>query len=618
MAIVAAIQNGLWSSSTTWPGGVLPTTADDVFANSRTVYINQDINVLSLNTTASGVGGSASGLFYNTGSVSITALRILPGTTSVLTLTGNNNIFIRSNLISGSYTTTNAWGVIIPGASLAPNVSVSSYISGGTFAGVTGGIRQEAGTLSVSGVIVGGSSNAVSPGIYIINVGDYPVNFTGYGRVEGGDLVVGSAGINIAYTGQEFSNRNSSFTFYGTVSGSPRRSNVNNGVSAAIRCATTIPVNIYGDVIGGSGGTGVGGLATGQSAIIMEGTNLINVFGNVFSGIAGLSAGNTATITPGGGNTKTLLNIVGNIVNTNSLNNAICLNFRSTGTVNITGNIISNTGNLNSERVVLLGGSTIMTVYGNVSGGRGTGINMIDTAPVLNIYGDVYGGNTTTTDTPGISIGGSTRGKINVYGTVTPGLSTRCHGIYYGGNNDNFTVFARELKGSNFGDPALNTNQIARNFAVGAGVNVSVLANHPNVICEKLTFGRFGSPPIETGVTFLDTSKPTITMPITSTSTQTKTLVSPNINDTMPLVSSVRQGIAYGGSLIGTCSMPEPQQVEIGIPVNNTVGVAALRPSNIWNTSTTTLTSLSTTIGYRLNNAATSETVGQLVAAFSA
>ena len=84
MAAIGAVQNGLWSSSTTWPGGVFPTSADDVFANTRTVYIDQNINVLSLNTTASGVGGSAGGLFYNTVSISITAGTILPGTTNCL------------------------------------------------------------------------------------------------------------------------------------------------------------------------------------------------------------------------------------------------------------------------------------------------------------------------------------------------------------------------------------------------------------------------------------------------------------------------------------------------------------------------------------------------------
>jgi len=614
MAIINAANNGNWSSSSTWPGGVFPTVSDDVFANNRTVYIDQDINVNSLNTVA-GTGGVAGGLFYNTGSISITAGTILPGTTNCLTLTGVDNIYILSNKISGSYSTTNTWGVIIPGSLTPPNVTVSGYVSGGSFAGTTGGIRQEAGTLSISGTIVGGSANSTCPGIYIISVGNFPVIFTGYGTVEGGNIIQGGAGINIVYAGQEYSNTNSSFTFYGTVSGSPRRSNSNNQTSASIRCATTIPINIYGDVIGGSGGLAAG-LSIGQSALYLEGSTTVNVYGNIYSGIVGLSGTAFAAVYARGVSTN--LNIVGDLINQETLNNSSCLDYRSqTGTVNITGNIVSSTGNINTGNVMIIGNSCIGTIYGNVSASRGVGITFTENA-LLSIYGDVYGGNNTVINSPGIAISTSSKGLINVYGTVTPGTSSFCHGISYGSACANCTVFAKELKGSNnWGRPGFVTTQIARNFAVGSAQNVSVFSGI-NIICEKLTFGPYGSPPVEVGVSFIDTAKPTLTMPITSTSAQTKTLVDPNVNDIMPPVSSVRLGTVYSGSLIGTCNIPDSQEVEFGVPVDNTVGIAALRPTNIWNTSSTTLTSLSTTIGYRLNNAATSETVGQLVAAFGA
>ena len=492
MAAIGAVQNGLWSSSTTWPGGVFPTSADDVFANTRTVYIDQNINVLSLNTTASGVGGSAGGLFYYTGSISITAGTILPGTTNCLTLTGNNNIFIQSNKISGSYSTTNTWGVIIPGSLTPPNVSVSGFISGGTFAGTTGGIRQEAGVLSVSGTIVGGSANSTCPGIYILHVGNYPVNFTGYGLVVGGDIIQGGAGINVAYAGQEYSNNNSSFTFYGTVSGSPRRSNSNNQTSAGIRCATTIPMNIYGDIIGGSGGLAAG-LSIGQSALYLEGSTRVNVYGNIYSGIAGLSGTAFPAIYARGVNTE--LNIVGDLICTETLNDSGCLDYRSqTGTVNITGNVVASTGSINNGTAMTFGNACIGTIYGNVSASRGIGLAFTENG-ILSIYGDVYAGSTTTINRAGISISSGSRGLINVYGTVTPGTSSFCHGISYGNACANCTVFAKELKGNNWGQPGFTTTQIARNFAVGAAQNVTVFSGI-NIICEKLTFGPYGSPPV--------------------------------------------------------------------------------------------------------------------------
>jgi hypothetical protein len=620
MAVIGAIANGLWSSSSTWPGGVFPTAVDDVFANSRTVYIDQNINVLSLNTTASGAGGAASGLFYNTGSVNITTNRILPGTTSVLTLTGDNNIYIKSNLISGSQTTANAWGVIIPGSLTPPNVSISAYVSGagGTSTSSSGGIRQEAGTLSVSGVIVGGATAGTSPGILIISVGNYPVTFTGYGRVEGPYVngiatTSNTAGINVAYVSQEGS-ENSSVTFYGTVSGGSGRSTSNNQVPTAIRTTSTIPVYIYGDVIGGSGGP-VAGNSTGQCAIVTDGTPTVFISGNVYSGIDGLSGTpNFDAITIGGSNAK--IDIVGDLINRETLNTSGCLNMGSTtGTVNITGNIIASTGTINTARVMVITNTCSGTIYGNVSASRGAGITFGGSAS-LDIYGDVYGGNAPSPGAAGIAIQSSARGKLNVYGTVTPGPSSFCHGISYG-NNTITTVYGKKLRGNNWGigtAPAL----ISQNYAVGPAQNVQSMPMF-NVVCEELEFGRFGAPPVLLNVGFLDKTTNTVTLPVTSTTTETKTLIDPDLNEVMPPVSSVRLGTSYSaGNLVGTCAIPSIEEVEFGVPVDGSVGIAALTPQSVWSTSTAALTSLSATIGYRLNNAATVESVGQQVAAFGA
>jgi hypothetical protein len=619
MAIINAANNGNWSNSNTWPSGIFPTSNDDVYANTRTVYIDQNINVNSLNTTA-GTGGTAGGLFYNTGSISITAGTIMPGTTNVLTLTGNNNINIQSSLISGSYTTTNTWGIIMIGASPAPTVTINSYISGGSFAGTTGGIRQEAGNLNVSGTIVGGSANSTCPAIYIINVGNYPVVFNGVGSVVGSRRIQLGAGINITYVGQEFSNKNSSFTFTGIVSGSPLISDQNNQTSAAMRINTTIPVFINGDVIGGSGGFSTfGGTIqnSGQAAVYIEGNSVVTLSGNVYSGVANLSGSSFESIYVRG--PSPTLNIIGNIVNVETLGTGNgCLDFGSTtGFFNLTGNIISSSGTRNVARVVGVGNTNTFTMYGNISANRSIGLTMANNSTV-NIYGDVYAGNTSGsggTGSAGIVISSGARGKLNVYGTVNSGNANFSHGIGYGSSVVT-SIYAKKLKGGVYGIGSGTGTPLT--YAIGATQNVVSLPTM-NIVCEELEFGRYGAPPVLLNVCFADKSFNTITMPVTSTTAEIKTLVDPNFNNIMPSVSDVRLETIYSaGNLIGTCNIPPIENVEFKVPVDNSYGIAALTPQSIWNTTTTQLTSLSTSIGYRLNNAATVESVGQQVAAFGA
>ena len=53
MANKWAVQNGNWSDGSTWNDGVVPTADDDVWANGKTITLDQDVNVKSLRTTHS-------------------------------------------------------------------------------------------------------------------------------------------------------------------------------------------------------------------------------------------------------------------------------------------------------------------------------------------------------------------------------------------------------------------------------------------------------------------------------------------------------------------------------------------------------------------------------------
>jgi hypothetical protein len=63
--------------------------------------------------------------------------------------------------------------------------------------------------------------------------------------------------------------------------------------------------------------------------------------------------------------------------------------------------------------------------------------------------------------------------------------------------------------------------------------------------------------------------------------------------------------------------VPSASSTSFGISVDNSQGTAYLTPTDVWNTQTTELTSLSTVIGYRLNNIATVESVGNILASYN-
>ena len=88
MANIKAVANGNWSNTATWDGGILPTSADDVFANGFTVTINGTFTVLSIrNTSGTGIVAGGQFIYANGGNLTCTAAQaIYVGIASVPTL----------------------------------------------------------------------------------------------------------------------------------------------------------------------------------------------------------------------------------------------------------------------------------------------------------------------------------------------------------------------------------------------------------------------------------------------------------------------------------------------------------------------------------------------------
>ena len=84
----------------------------------------------------------------------------------------------------------------------------------------------------------------------------------------------------------------------------------------------------------------------------------------------------------------------------------------------------------------------------------------------------------------------------------------------------------------------------------------------------------------------------------------------------MPPVSAVRSGLQYANNtLTGTCQIPPVSSVAFGALVDNTTGTATLT-STLWETSIASLTATDS-VGARLKNSATVESVGRIIASFS-
>jgi len=317
-----AVQNGNWSSASTWSGSLIPTASDDVFANNFTVNIDTSFQVLSLSNEASASAIVAGGTFnFNSGSISgsctsntpvviraanlitVTATSgsvsltlngpINTPTTSVTNLvriahTGNCDFtitatLIQANLLGGGNPTINktSTGTIYinsnllglsnssPFFSSAGNTIIVGDIIAGASSGNFAGISQTGGNLTITGSIRGGSGNSSARG----------VNFTGTNLYITGSVTSGITGAEgIVTTGNIIVNGNIlGFGNNGILTSGPVNiinGNVIAGSSAGIASTSANQININGDVIASA--TAVGVSSTAATGIVILNGNMFN------------------------------------------------------------------------------------------------------------------------------------------------------------------------------------------------------------------------------------------------------------------------------------------------------------------------------------------------------
>ena len=387
MAIVYPLASGNWSTTTWYSSGSTygqpPLPTDDVYADGKTININQNITVLSI-TTAQRSGGTLGGSFTVSGNnITITANVDTAGSTTLSsTVTGTLNII-------GNLTSTLNYSTALSVNGIGGIVNVVGNVTGGGSNAPTHGMTINASNalVNVTGTVT--TTNAsTSNGISIGSNARCVIN----GTVIGGGHGNGVPTISVASTSPL------ALTLNGIAIGSG---------SAAIRNDSTGGIILNGTCVAGSIGVGIQNNTTGTLTIINNispsGTSSNYCISNTSSGIINVNA-----------------NCLGALSTAPS--NSYLINNASTGTVNINGNVTQRNMGPSSTIGLINNASTgIINVNGSVGGGsvqNSIGISNASTG-TINVTGNITGG-TNTTMTPAIY--STTAGIINVSGETVSGL----------------------------------------------------------------------------------------------------------------------------------------------------------------------------------------------------
>lgn len=316
------------------------------------------------------------------------------------------------------------------------------------------------------------------------------------------------------------------------------------------------PLAINGDINGGSTASMYGLNITATEAVDLT------VNGNVNGGSGTSTWGlvcNPAVVNP-----STKIVVTGNVAGGTSSGGGISFNANNSNTIlNVGGNVLGSP--ISSGTGVVLGvtGLTTVVVVGSVIAGPAALGMSITPAANVNVGGDVDARPSTANTVYAISAA-ATQDTFIVGGQVCAGMA---HGIF-------------------------NTNALSV------------------VRCKGLVAGPGGRQPTNVGQVLLDidpTDPVEIEMRTSTNPPNGDVVVLSNIPTGLPMPADVRAGTVYGadGQLEGTLAVPPPEAVAAGTPTDDAVGLAALRPSDVWEYSVSEMSS--GTVGHRVARSATSD-----------
>ena len=312
-------------------------------------------------------------------------------------------------------------------------------------------------------------------------------------------------------------------------------------------------------------------------------TASVNGTFNLLNGI--VMTGNIVAAGPGTGNDTVVLSgtnsaVFVGVVSGSTANPTQGIKNSGSGTLALIGSILGGSSNAGSPPVAVANSSSgIIDFTGNVVGGSGANARGLDntSAGTIIVTGNVTGG----TGSAAYGINNSSTGSVTVVGNV---LSDSSGG--FGITSTNAAANVR-ISGNLIGAP----NGIPAVYAPSYTVN-------PVPYQTYIRYANNG-----TGV-----GSDAYLYHYTTDSLSAFS---------MPPVSAVRAGLQYANNtLTGTCQMPAASAVTFGALVGNTTGTAALTSNTLFDVSVASLTA-SDSLGARLKNSATVESVGRIIASFS-
>lgn len=613
MANILAAQNGNWSNSSTWIGGVIPTSVDLVYSNNRTVIIDTNITVSKISNKAEN-GATAGGKFTLNDGVIVTA-NIEAGTVACVDTANGASCIINGNITGGSALAGRGLDNTSTGT-----ISISGNVTGGAASYSTGtnfaeGVRNSStGSISITGTVAAGSSFGRNYGLLNFSTGSVTIT----GNLSGGSIanaisVVNYGGGSITVNGNCYGSNaaavySETTSFGGTVTINGDCFGASNAgtVAAIFNNSPSDTYQIYGNCLGGTG-TG-----NSQFAINNNSSGTINIVGNCTAGYN--PVGNTAAGKYAVSNTASgTVNIVGTIYGAPKTNTGVwtvagqsyaVLN-NGSGVVNITGDVYGSSSaavyNNGSGSINVTGNSYISTTpldFGNVNNGS-TAITNVGIG-TINITGNVYGSDIVT-HTNSITVNNNSTGTININGICYAGLT--CSAAR---NSSSGVLDVKRAVGNIFGNPQ-TTGQVLASYGVHSNVNTSI------TYVEEIQFGSRGNTPIN-GVIYPKLNSGLKVIFTNQGNSSETTLIDPtSAIGLYPLSSDVRFGVSYAaGNLTGSCYVPSPSSVSYNIPVDNTVGQAILSIDNLLNFDVQEIGSNS--IWKRLKNCSTVSSTGSQLA----